>query len=213
MGVYGEFDTYRPFEGHTDSQKPLVSKDSGADNAEVGVYQPFRLSSQQAPPLPNRPASHNQPAMELNEIYQTEDPSEDDHFSKLGPRLDPEGGDWGGDWIQLSAYHLTYLNFEIFIPWHLCDYLQFSLARSLFSPLKSVVLHQSQAHKITLFRPACSCYLILSQIKLFFVFKAVLNHPLHNSFTRSFEFEIPCVCIFVHINACWGVNLCAVYIL
>lgn len=93
MGVYGEFDTYRPFEGHTDSQKPLVSKDSGADNAEVGVYQPFRLSSQQAPPLPNRPASHNQPAMELNEIYQTEDPSEDDHFSKLGPRLDPEGGD------------------------------------------------------------------------------------------------------------------------
>ncbi|XP_042280954.1 CUB domain-containing protein 1-like isoform X1 [Thunnus maccoyii] len=91
MGVYGEFDTYRPFMGNTDSQKPLVSKDSIADKAEVGVYQPFRYSSQQAPPLPNRPPSHGQTFVD-NDIYQTEDQSQEECSPKLGPRLDPEGG-------------------------------------------------------------------------------------------------------------------------
>ncbi|CAK6967556.1 CUB domain-containing protein 1-like [Scomber scombrus] len=91
MGVYGEFDTYRPFTGQTDSQKPLFSKDSEVDNADVGVYRSFRLSAQQGPPLPNRPPSHTQTVVD-NEIYQTEDPSQEELPLKLGLRLDPEGG-------------------------------------------------------------------------------------------------------------------------
>ncbi|XP_039972770.1 CUB domain-containing protein 1a [Xiphias gladius] len=89
IGVYGESDTYQPFTGHPDSQKPLVSKDSGVEDLEVGVYHPFRYSSQQAPPLPKRP-----PSLPLvdNEIYQTSDQSEEEHCSNLGPRLEPEGG-------------------------------------------------------------------------------------------------------------------------
>lgn len=86
MGIYGEFDTYRPFTGHTDSQKPLVSKDTGKDNMPVGTYQQF-----QAPPLPIRPPSHVQPLVD-NVIYQTDDQSEEEHSSNLGPRMEPEGG-------------------------------------------------------------------------------------------------------------------------
>lgn len=90
IGTYGESDVYRPFTGHTDSQKPLVTKDSGADDMEIGVYHPFHYPSQQGPPLPVRP-----PSLPLvdNEIYQTEDQSEEEHSPNLGPRLEPEGGD------------------------------------------------------------------------------------------------------------------------
>ncbi|XP_070767948.1 CUB domain-containing protein 1-like [Enoplosus armatus] len=89
IGVYGEFDTYRPFTGHTDSQKPLVSKDTGADGE---VNQQFRVSYQEAPPLPVRPPSHVQPMVD-NEIYQSgEDQSVEEHSPNLGPRLEPEGG-------------------------------------------------------------------------------------------------------------------------
>ncbi|KAM7382665.1 hypothetical protein PAMP_002387 [Pampus punctatissimus] len=90
MGIYREFDTHQPFTGNTDSQKPVASRDGGTINAEVGVYQSFR-SSQQGPPLPNRPPSHGHPMMD-NEIYQTEDTSQKNPSPKLGPRLDPEGG-------------------------------------------------------------------------------------------------------------------------
>uniref|UniRef100_A0A672ZKR9 CUB domain containing protein 1a n=1 Tax=Sphaeramia orbicularis TaxID=375764 RepID=A0A672ZKR9_9TELE len=55
MGIYGEHDAYRSYPGHTDSQKPLVSKDSGPDGVEVSTYQQFQ---QQPPSLPNRPPSH-----------------------------------------------------------------------------------------------------------------------------------------------------------
>ncbi|XP_022608932.1 CUB domain-containing protein 1-like [Seriola dumerili] len=90
-GVYGESDpSYKPFTGHTVSQKPLVSEDSGAEDMEIGVYHPFRYSSQQGPPLPVRP-----PSLPLvdNQIYQTEDQSQEERSPKLGPRLEPEGGD------------------------------------------------------------------------------------------------------------------------
>ncbi|XP_068591664.1 CUB domain-containing protein 1a [Cebidichthys violaceus] len=84
MGVYGEFDTYRSFPGHTDSQKPLVCSDTDTDDMPVGAYQQF-----QAPPLPVRPPSHVQPLVD-NVIYQAE--SEEDRSPNLGPRLEPEGG-------------------------------------------------------------------------------------------------------------------------
>ncbi|XP_071325572.1 CUB domain-containing protein 1-like [Trachinotus anak] len=89
MGVYGESDSCRSFTGHTDSQKPLVSKDSDGSNMEISVYRPFHYSSQQAPPLPKRP-----PSLPLvdNDIYQTENQSEEQHSPNLGPRLEPEGG-------------------------------------------------------------------------------------------------------------------------
>lgn len=90
IGVYGETDTYNSFTGHTESQKPLVSK--GSDDMEVGEYRPF-LHSQKGPPLPNRPPSRpsSQPLVD-NEIYQTEGLSEEETQSNLGQRLDPEGG-------------------------------------------------------------------------------------------------------------------------
>lgn len=91
IGIYGESDTYRPFIGHTDSQKPLVSKDTGPDNVQFRTYQQFQSSSQQPPPLPVRPQSHNQPVVD-NVIYQTEDQSEEERSPNLGPRLEPEGG-------------------------------------------------------------------------------------------------------------------------
>ncbi|XP_034554195.1 CUB domain-containing protein 1a [Notolabrus celidotus] len=91
IGVYGEFETYRPFAGHSDSQKPLVSKDGEDDNRQVGTYRPFQYPSQQAPPLPVRPPSHVDPMVE-NEIYQTEGQSEEERSPNLGPRMEPEGG-------------------------------------------------------------------------------------------------------------------------
>ncbi|XP_031708762.1 CUB domain-containing protein 1a [Anarrhichthys ocellatus] len=84
MGVYGEFDTDRPFTGHTDSQKPLVCSNADTDDMPVGAYQQF-----QAPPLPVRPPSHIQPLVD-NVIYQAG--SEEDRSPNLGPRLEPEGG-------------------------------------------------------------------------------------------------------------------------
>lgn len=101
IGLDPDFDTYRSFTGHSDSQRPLVSKNTGADGVETGVYQPFQPPSQpssqppsqRAPPLPNRPLSHVQPPLVDNEIYQLEDQSEEEHSPNLGPRLEPEGGD------------------------------------------------------------------------------------------------------------------------
>ncbi|KAI3360427.1 hypothetical protein L3Q82_002329 [Scortum barcoo] len=91
IGVYGQFDTYRPFTGHTDSQKPLVPKDAGTGNTQVEAYQNFKSTSQVAPLLPTRPLSHGKNLVD-NEIYQTEDESEEEHSPSLGPRLEPEGG-------------------------------------------------------------------------------------------------------------------------
>ncbi|XP_058504673.1 CUB domain-containing protein 1-like [Solea solea] len=88
IGVYGETDAYCSFTGHTESQKPLVSKGS-RDDMEVGVYQTYLNSNQQAPPLPKRPPS--QPLVD-NEIYQTEDINGGEHSPDLGLRLEPEGG-------------------------------------------------------------------------------------------------------------------------
>jgi len=84
MGVYGEFDSHQPLTGHTDSQKPLVSRDGDTDDLPVGTYQQF-----QAPPLPVRPLSHGQPMVD-NVLYQTD--GEEEHSPSLGPRLEPEGG-------------------------------------------------------------------------------------------------------------------------
>ncbi|XP_035528709.1 CUB domain-containing protein 1a [Morone saxatilis] len=84
IGVYGEFDTYRPFTGQTDSQKPLVPKNAGDDDLQ-------RRSFQQGPPLPVRPPSHGQRLMD-NEIYQTEGQSDEERSPDLGTRLEPEGG-------------------------------------------------------------------------------------------------------------------------
>ncbi|XP_028326742.1 CUB domain-containing protein 1-like [Gouania willdenowi] len=96
IGVYGETDTYCSFPGQTDSQKPLMSKDSRADGMEVSIYRPFEESAGEGPPLPNRPPSHIQ-SMVDNEIYQTEGQSEQEQSPNLGPRLEPEGGDGGED--------------------------------------------------------------------------------------------------------------------
>nr|XP_057940532.1 CUB domain-containing protein 1a [Doryrhamphus excisus] len=89
MGVYTESDTYQPFPGQTYPQRPLASKDG--NNMEVAVYQEYPLSNQEAPPLPNRPPSHNQ-ALVDNVIYQSQ-PSMEERSAKMGPRLEPEGGD------------------------------------------------------------------------------------------------------------------------
>lgn len=92
IGVYGEFDTYQSFKGHTDSQKPLVPKDTGVDDMQIRAHQPQSgVSSQQGPPLPVRPLSHNQGLVD-NAIYQAESQSEGEQSPTLGPRLEPEGG-------------------------------------------------------------------------------------------------------------------------
>lgn len=86
MGVYEDFDINRPFAGHADSQKPLVSKDAGSDDMPVGAYQQF-----EAPPLPIRPPSHGQLLVD-NVIYQTGEQSEEECSPKMGARQEPEGG-------------------------------------------------------------------------------------------------------------------------
>lgn len=92
IGVYGEFDTYQSFKGHTDSQKPLVPKDTGVDDMQIRAHQPqSEVSSQKGPPLPVRPLSHGQGLVD-NTIYQTESQSEGEQSPALGPRLEPEGG-------------------------------------------------------------------------------------------------------------------------
>lgn len=91
IGIYGELDTSRPFTGHTDSQKPLISEDAGVADVQVGPNQQFRDSSIEAPPLPERPPSHGQQLMD-NEIYQTEDQHGEERCLDLGLRLEPEGG-------------------------------------------------------------------------------------------------------------------------
>ncbi|KAF7660066.1 hypothetical protein LDENG_00288590 [Lucifuga dentata] len=98
MNIYGESDTYQSFMGQKDPQESSVCKDTGAEDLEVGVYQSFPLSSQQAPTLPNRPLSHGQ-SMVDNHIHCTEDHSKEEELSPdvrgstdLGLRLEPEGG-------------------------------------------------------------------------------------------------------------------------
>ncbi|XP_035019517.1 CUB domain-containing protein 1 [Hippoglossus stenolepis] len=88
IGIYGETDTYRSFAGHTDSQKPLVSKTSSVNEPDEGVYRPFSYPAE-GPPLPNRPPSHE---LVDNEIYQSGDPIGGERSPSLGPRLEPEGG-------------------------------------------------------------------------------------------------------------------------
>lgn len=86
VGVYGDFDTYRPYADTTGSQKPLVTRGQ---------------RPQEAPPLPSRPLSHSgdqardqtqdqNHSLDLvdNIIYR----SREEHRGSLGPRLDPEGG-------------------------------------------------------------------------------------------------------------------------
>ncbi|XP_029958601.1 CUB domain-containing protein 1a [Salarias fasciatus] len=89
IGVYGDFDTYRPFPGHSDSQKPPVS--TNADGVEVDTYRPFRPPSQQGPPLPNRPPSHVQSLVD-NELYHERNRTEEGNSPHLGRRMEPEGG-------------------------------------------------------------------------------------------------------------------------
>ncbi|XP_061531150.1 CUB domain-containing protein 1a [Phycodurus eques] len=85
MGIYTESDTYQSFPGQADSQ---LSKDD--DKLETGVYRAYPSSPQQAPPLPNRPPSHNQ-ALVDNVIYQAQS-TLDESSAKMGARLEPEGG-------------------------------------------------------------------------------------------------------------------------
>lgn len=89
VGVYGDFDTYRPFTGATDSQKPLVA--GGPTQRSEGQQ------LQEAPPLPSRPLGHSQDQLQDqdhgiglvdNVIYR----SREENRGSLGPRLDPEGG-------------------------------------------------------------------------------------------------------------------------
>lgn len=89
VGIYGDFDTYRPFTGASDSQKPLV--------AEMPSQRSEGQQLQKAPPLPIRPPSHSRDQLHDqaqglglvdNIIYR----SREEHRGSLGPRLDPEGG-------------------------------------------------------------------------------------------------------------------------
>ncbi|XP_077454986.1 CUB domain-containing protein 1a [Stigmatopora argus] len=84
MGIYTESDTYQSFTGQTDTK---VTKDVG--DVETGVYQEYPASPQ-APPLPKRPLSHSHALVE-NVIYQAQ-LSPDGQSAKIGPRLEPEGG-------------------------------------------------------------------------------------------------------------------------
>uniref|UniRef100_A0A3Q1EFR2 CUB domain containing protein 1a n=1 Tax=Acanthochromis polyacanthus TaxID=80966 RepID=A0A3Q1EFR2_9TELE len=45
LGICGEFDTYQPFAGQTDSQKPQVSKDTGSNNMETAYNITFSVSN------------------------------------------------------------------------------------------------------------------------------------------------------------------------
>lgn len=87
VGIYSDFDTYRPFASN--SQKPLVA--GGPSQKSEGTQ------LQKAPPLPSRPLNHSRdqlqdqdPGLGLvdNIIYH----SNKANRGSLGPRLDPEGG-------------------------------------------------------------------------------------------------------------------------
>lgn len=93
-GTYGQFSEYRPFAGHSDSQRPLISKD--AEDREGGAQK--RPSAPQGPPLPTRPLSHG---LVDNVIYQPQD-QEEERSVTLGPRMEPEGGN-SREEIQLYA--------------------------------------------------------------------------------------------------------------
>ncbi|KAM9783335.1 CUB domain-containing protein 1a [Neosynchiropus ocellatus] len=87
MGIYGDVEAHPPVTRHSDSQKPLVPKDSRDQDMDVGEYQEFPFPNSKAPPLPNRPLSR---PMVDNEIYQSSEP---EGGQRIGPRQDPEGGD------------------------------------------------------------------------------------------------------------------------
>lgn len=95
IGIYGETDTYRPFTGPTEPYNPPASKDSSFDSK-----QEVQVSSNKPPSVPLRSVSHDRHMVD-NVIYQAEGQSEEEHSPTLGPRLEPEGGNWGDDWIQL----------------------------------------------------------------------------------------------------------------
>ncbi|KAJ0000235.1 hypothetical protein NQD34_012077, partial [Periophthalmus magnuspinnatus] len=63
MGVYGKAETAP---GHTDTQNPLVARQTGTVDMEVGTYQDFL--HEQRPELPKRPPTHMQPMVD-NELY------------------------------------------------------------------------------------------------------------------------------------------------
>lgn len=91
MGIYGDFDN-QPQAGGTDSQKPLEARESGAGDIEVGEYQEF--SQQQKPKLPQRLPSHVQPMADNDLAGGDKGESEGERSPSLGPRLDPEGGEF-----------------------------------------------------------------------------------------------------------------------
>lgn len=89
VGIYGDFDTYKPFAGASDSQKPLMA--AGPSQRSEGQQ------LQKAPPLPSRPLCQSRDQLQDpdqglglvdNIIYR----SREEHRGSLGPRLDPEGG-------------------------------------------------------------------------------------------------------------------------
>lgn len=146
IGVYGDFDTYRPFSGPTEPHRA----------ASVDSTQDSKWQFQKPPPVPVRPLSHDQRLVD-NVIYQAEGQTEEEHSLELGPRMEPEGGDWEKDWIWFSTFHLTYLNSEIFFPWHPCDCLIVQPFREAFVVF---LQHQRQAHEITPFPrlPCCTSH-------------------------------------------------------
>lgn len=93
MGIYVESDTHQPVTGPTVPREPSVCRDSGGDDLEVSVYQPFPSASQQPPTLPNRPVSREK-LMVDNDIYCSEEDlcPRDGASTELGLRLEPEGG-------------------------------------------------------------------------------------------------------------------------
>uniref|UniRef100_A0A3B4BIK8 Uncharacterized protein n=1 Tax=Periophthalmus magnuspinnatus TaxID=409849 RepID=A0A3B4BIK8_9GOBI len=84
MGVYGKAETAP---GHTDTQNPLVARQTGTVDMEVGTYQDFL--HEQRPELPKRPPTHMQPMVD-NELYDIGEGEE--KSSAQQPQVEPEGG-------------------------------------------------------------------------------------------------------------------------
>ncbi|XP_072317575.1 CUB domain-containing protein 1-like [Eucyclogobius newberryi] len=82
LGVYGEAGS------HTDSQIPLVARESGTGDAAIGTYQDFL--HEQKPELPKRLPRHMQTMVVVdNDLYETEESEE--ASSALPPQLEPDG--------------------------------------------------------------------------------------------------------------------------
>lgn len=169
VSIYREFDSDLPA---TDPNNPPLPRDSDADGMEVGVYHPL-----QAPPLPERPKS--QPMVD-NEIYQTANRSEEEQSADLGPRLEPEGGNWGGHWISFLLFTLRYLFPGIRVM--TCCSVQ---------PFFFIWV---QGKKISI----QACYFVLADEK--HIFKAVLNHHIAALAIKSSDVAFRC-----RICFSWGV--------